>query len=187
MTPAWSERCGPIARLAAAMLGLACLLGVAFQAQAQLPGQPPGSFGKHLYAEHCASCHKWDGSGGGGYGGAAASLRASHLDEAQMVNIVSCGIPGSGMPYHLSDAYTKDHPCYGSTDPHSFGSNAPLQPKAFLHPSEIRQIVTYVQTTIRGRGETTFAECQAFFGTHTRACDNYPKVADKHAAASPSQ
>lgn len=187
MKPALSERHGPIARLATAGFGLACLIGFAFQAQAQLPEQPSGSFGKHLYAEHCAGCHKWDGSGGGGYGGAAASLRASKLDQAAMINVVSCGIPGSGMPYHLSDAYTTAHPCYGSTDLKSFGKNAPLQPNEFLHPSEIRQIVTYVQATIRGRGETTYAECRAFFGMHTRACDNYPKVAGKPATAPSSQ
>lgn len=179
MRLARSERRSPTMVLTALTLGLACLLGVAFQARAQLPGQSPGSFGKHLYKEHCAGCHKWDGSGGGGYGGAAASLRASHLGQSQMVTVVSCGIPGSGMPYHLRDAYTKAHPCYGAADRKSLGKNAPLQPNAFLRPSEIRQIVEYVQSTIRGRGETTYADCRAFFGQHTRVCDNYPKVADK--------
>lgn len=184
MKLAKSEPRGPTRALTILTLGLACLLGAAFQARAQLPGQSSGSLGKHLYKEHCASCHKWNGSGGGGYGGAAASLRASHLDQSQMVKIVSCGIPGSGMPYHLRDAYTKAHPCYGLTNRKSLGKNAPLQPAQFLRSSEIRQIVNYVQTTIQGRGETTYAECRAFFGAHTRACDNYPKVASKPGTAS---
>lgn len=104
-----------------------------------------------------------------------------------MGNVESYGIPGSGMPYHLGDAYKKDHPCYASTDPHSLGKNAPLQPQGFLHPSEIGQIMTNAQTTIRGRGETTYAECRAFFGTHTLACANNPKIAEKQGTASSSQ
>ena len=161
------------------VLGMACLLGTA-AARAQMPSQGAGDAGQRLYKENCASCHKWDGSGGGGYGGAAASLRAMKLDRAQITNIASCGIPGSGMPYNLSDAYTKAHPCYGQTSTTALGKDAPLQPHNFLHPPEIHAVVSYVLANLKGRGATTFAECQAFFGTHTRACDDYRKAAGKH-------
>ena len=173
MMPARSIRAPRVMTWFVVALGVACLFAIAIKAHAAPPGQSPGGFGKHLYREHCAGCHKWDGSGGGGYGGAAASLRAAHLNRKQMISIVSCGIPGSGMPYHLRDAYTKAHPCYGATSRKALGKNAPVGPNQFLHPSEISQIVNYVVTTVEGRGKTTFAECQAFFGTHTRACDNY--------------
>lgn len=169
-----SGRRGSTAVVAATVLALA---GGAPPARAQMPMQNQGSVGKHLYKEHCAGCHKWDGSGGGGYGGAAASLRATHLDKSGMVNVVSCGVPGSGMPYHLRNAYTKAHPCYGSTSRESFGKDAPLKPNGFLRPMEIDRIVRYVLTTIKGRGKTTYGECRAFFGTHTRACDDYRKAA----------
>ena len=173
--------------MATALLNLTCILGTASQARAQVPAQSSGSFGKHLYKEHCARCHKWDGSGGGGDGGAAPALRAPQHHEDQIVNFVSCGVTGSGMPYHLRNSFTKAHPCYGSTSRKSFGKNAPLKPTDFLRPAEVSQVVKYVMRNIKGRGEATYAECRAFFGTHTRACDDYPKVADKHAAKSAAQ
>ena len=55
--------------------------------------------GKQVYQKaNCVGCHKWHGGGGGGYGGAALSLRASSLTREQIVEIVNCGRPGTGMP-----------------------------------------------------------------------------------------
>ncbi len=48
----------------------------------------------------CQFCHKWDASGDQGYGGNAASLRATKLSPAQVAETIKCGRPGTGMPYH---------------------------------------------------------------------------------------
>ncbi len=143
--------------------------------------QPAGSGsggtdeGKRLYRADCAGCHKWHGDGGGGYGGAAASLRKTTLDRDLIILTVGCGRPGTGMPYHLRDAYTAEHPCYGMSNLSALGKNAPIAADNPLRPPEIAAIVGYVMADIKGRGEPTYPECQAFFGSGSRVCNVYQK------------
>src|ERR1700712_1007685 len=67
--------------------------------------------GKKVYERaNCVGCHKWSGVGGGGYGGAALSLRATQLSHDDIVEIVTCGRPGTGMPHFTTDPY-KDGAC----------------------------------------------------------------------------
>src|SRR6516165_3328752 len=65
-------------------------------------------FGKEIFKSKavCQFCHKWDASGDQGYGGNALSLRATHLTHEQLTEVVRCGRPGTGMPYHDRFAYT---------------------------------------------------------------------------------
>ena len=45
-----------------------------------LPTRHNGAEGKRIYEKaNCIGCHKWHGEGGGGYGGAALSLRRTEL------------------------------------------------------------------------------------------------------------
>jgi 7-cyano-7-deazaguanine synthase in queuosine biosynthesis len=71
-------------------------------------------FGKEIFKSKavCQYCHKWDASGDQGYGGNALSLRATQLTPEQMTEVVKCGRPATGMPYHDRFAYT-DKRCYG--------------------------------------------------------------------------
>src|ERR1700749_983510 len=62
----------------------------------------------------CQFCHKWDASGDQGYGGNALSLRKTQLTPPQMAEVIKCGRPHTGMPYHDRFAYT-DKRCYGMT------------------------------------------------------------------------
>src|SRR5712664_2682528 len=73
-------------------------------------------FGKEIFKSKavCQYCHKWDASGDQGYGGNALSLRATHLTPEQLTEVVKCGRPATGMPYHDRFAYT-DKRCYGHT------------------------------------------------------------------------
>src|SRR5262245_23162434 len=73
-------------------------------------------FGKEIFKSKavCQYCHKWDASGDQGYGGNALSLRATHLTPEQLTEVVKCGRPSTGMPYHDRFAYT-DKRCYGHT------------------------------------------------------------------------
>ena len=71
-------------------------------------------YGKEVYKNkgNCQFCHKWDASGDTGYGGIALSLRKSFLTREQFAEVVKCGRPLTGMPYHDQFAYN-DKRCYG--------------------------------------------------------------------------
>ena len=97
--------------------------------------------GKRLFRADCAGCHKWHGGGGGGYGGAALSLRNTHLGRDQIVETVGCGRPGTGMPYHLRDAYDSNK-CYGLTKA-DIEKMMPPAAASFLATGD-RQITGYV-------------------------------------------
>lgn len=163
------------------VLGLFLVLGPA-PSVAATPGDI--AMGQRLYRQNCAGCHKWHGGGGGGYGGAALSLRRTGLDRDQIILTASCGRPGTGMPYHLRDAYTPDQKCYGMTKT-EVGQNIPPAADNFLRPAEIAAVADYVIADIKGRGEPTLAECQAFFGAHSRVCDIYESHPD--AAVPPAE
>ena len=53
---------------------------------------------------NCMGCHSWHGKGGGGYG-AGVSLREPSYEKAELINIIKCGIPGTGMPYFYRKSY----------------------------------------------------------------------------------
>lgn len=129
--------------------------------------------GKRLFRADCAGCHKWHGGGGGGYGGAALSLRATHLNREQIIETVGCGRPGTGMPYHLRDVY-EGKQCYGlDKDKLTKMKMMPIEAARFLHAPEIATITDYVLAKVKGRGEPTYAQCMEFFGEGSHVCNVY--------------
>lgn len=127
--------------------------------------------GKRLFRADCAGCHKWHGGGGGGYGGAALSLRNTHLSRDKIIETAACGRPGTGMPYFARDAYDTDK-CYGLTK-EKLGAMMPMEAPAFLRPPEIAAIADYVLAKVKGKGEPTYAQCIEFFGEGSRVCNTY--------------
>ncbi|MCA7119904.1 MAG: cytochrome c [Acidibrevibacterium sp.] len=159
------------------------------QSSADLPGSTTEAAtsgdlaeGKRLYRINCAGCHKWHGGGGGGYGGDALSLRKTKFDRAQIIETVSCGRPGTGMPYHRRDAY-QDGACYGLHEGDVVGNGMVLAANNFLRPQEIGAIADYVLADIKGHGEPNYQECLAFFGTGSRVCDIYAPGGGEQKAA----
>jgi len=134
----------------------------------------PDTEGKHVFRKaNCMGCHKWDGSGGGGYGGAALSLRATGLTGEQIIMTVECGRPGTGMPYHQRGAYDDPaKPCYG-LNREGAGSQMPPEPATYLRPAEIEAVARYVVDQLKGKGQTTLVDCTAFWGDNSRVCDIY--------------
>jgi mono/diheme cytochrome c family protein len=120
---------------------------------------------------NCMGCHKWHGGGGGGYGGDALSLRKTSLTREQIIETVSCGRPGTGMPFHLRGAYDAMK-CYGLTRADA-ADQMPPEAAAYLRQSDIDAVAAYVTERLKGRGEPSQEECLAFFGAATRACDVY--------------
>ncbi len=140
---------------------------------------PPGqaALGKRVFQQaNCVGCHKWHGGGGGGYGGDALSLRATQLDREQIVETVTCGRPGTGMPYFRRGVYEGDeHPCYG-VGRQELGKDMPVEAGIFLRPAEVAAVTDYVLADIKGKGEPSYADCAAFFGDAARVCNVYKTV-----------
>ena len=102
-------------------------------------------FGKEIFKSKavCQYCHKWDASGDQGYGGNALSLRVTQLTPEQMIEVVKCGRPATGMPYHDRFAYT-DKRCYGYTR-EQMGSDMPPAGNDFLSNREVDAVVKYFE------------------------------------------
>jgi mono/diheme cytochrome c family protein len=154
---------------------VAIAAALAAPAQAQSLGQrTPGAEGQQVYKRaNCVGCHKWHGDGGGGYGGAALSLRRTELDREQIIEAIRCGRPATGMPYHQRDAYEGDaRSCFDTTRA-ELGPQMPPAAVAFLRPSEVEAVADYVLAEIKGKGDVTLAECTRFFGQGTRMCHSF--------------
>jgi mono/diheme cytochrome c family protein len=128
--------------------------------------------GKAIYEKaNCVGCHKWHGGGGGGYGGAALSLRDTHLDRDQLIEVVRCGRMGTRMPFHDKHAWTTVQ-CYG-TDAKAAGADAPPQAAEFLSQEEIASVADYVFGNIKGKGKPDRADCVAFWGEGAKQCQSF--------------
>jgi cytochrome c5 len=169
--------------MALASLSLVALLPASGQAQAQAQTQAPLSaeearfieFGKEIFKSKavCQYCHKWDASGDQGYGGNALSLRATQLTPEQMTEVVKCGRPATGMPYHDRFAYT-DKRCYGYAR-EQMGNDMPPAGNDFLSAREVDAVVKYLFAKDVGRGPATYEDCVEFWGTDTRQCEPMKK------------
>lgn len=157
---------------AAALVAAHLLLPTPGAAQG-MGAAPAGEAGKRVYkSANCVGCHNWTGTGGGGYGGSAANLRATELTREQIVETIRCGRPATGMPYFERDGYA-DGRCFGLTKADLAPGQAPPAADKFLRPADVEAVADYVVAQLQGRGAPSYEECQAFFGTQTRACNNY--------------
>ncbi|WP_316231399.1 c-type cytochrome [Bradyrhizobium sp. SZCCHNR1051] len=149
-------------------------------AQSAAPADPTEA-GKAVFKRaNCLGCHKWHGNGGGGYGGDALSLRRTQLTRDQIIETVTCGRPGTGMPYFARGSYDTAK-CYGMSR-QDVGERMPPEGGVFLRPNDIEAVADYVLAHIKGRGEPTYDECTAFFGNTSRVCDIYKANATKPAS-----
>jgi len=135
------------------------------------------SYARRLYLDkaQCSYCHGWagDGAGEGQSNGGAANLRQTRLNRAQLVMIILCGRPGTGMPHFDESAYS-DKRCYGLTET-ELGSRTPaLPPGSTLQAREAEAIADYVLAKFVGRGAATRTECEESFGKGARSCVEYP-------------
>jgi mono/diheme cytochrome c family protein len=161
---------------AVALVG--ALMAVASPARAETALSPEEArtieFGKEIYKvkANCQFCHKWDASGDTGYGGIALSLRKTALTREQFVEVIKCGRPMTGMPYHDQYAYT-DKRCFGMTR-EDLGKDMPLLGES-LSAREIDAVVKYLYARAVGRGEATYEDCVDFWGKDTRQCEPMKK------------
>jgi mono/diheme cytochrome c family protein len=150
----------------------------------------PTAAGKAVFKRaNCFGCHKWHGNGGGGYGGDALSLRKTELTREQIMETVSCGRPGTGMPFFTRGAYDTLK-CHGMNR-QEVGNEMPQEAGTFLRPNDIEAVADYVIANLKGKGEPNHNECVSFFGDTSRVCDVYktqtPPAANSDAAAGKTQ
>jgi mono/diheme cytochrome c family protein len=154
--------------------------------QGAVPSSRTLRLGKTTYKSACSGCHKWHGAGGGGYGGAAASLRATHLDLEQLIEVIKCGRPGTGMPSHVRDPY-KDGACYGITK-ETPGIEFPMEANAMLRPDEVEAVAEYVKANLQGKGDPALGDCEAYWGPNSHNCREFkPEQASPADNAPPSK
>jgi putative heme-binding domain-containing protein len=84
----------------AALLCLGCVLPPSAPAQdsGEDDFKPGPGAGKMVFNSTCAGCHGLDGRGSEKAPNIVSSAKVQHLSDAQISNIVSNGIPGTGMP-----------------------------------------------------------------------------------------
>jgi mono/diheme cytochrome c family protein len=159
------------ALLAAGLGGSAATIRAAHSQPA--PTHDTAGEGKRIFERaNCMGCHKWHGNGGGGYGGDALSLRATELTREQIIEVVSCGRPGTGMPAFVRDAYA-GYECYGGMTKKDLEDSTLAAPKTYLRPADVASVADYVIASIKGKGEPTYEQCIAFFGEGSRVCNTY--------------
>ncbi len=108
----------------------------------------------------CFNCHGEFGQGGpGGHFPAGPSLRKSALDLETMKQVISCGLPGTPMPFNLEGAYRTEE-CYGTV-----GEEPPagVAPGAALSKQEIDDLVAYIGARIHGQRRITKEQCVEFY------------------------
>lgn len=174
------KRVGVAAFAAAALCGAvwtAVALGGSIAANAQAPAIQ--EFDPEVVARglgvfrdkvNCASCHGWSGNGvpDDPRQPVGANLRATLMNHEQLVMTIRCGLPGTQMPHFDRLAYS-DGRCYGMTEA-QLGARMPPASEITLIAREFEAVATYIEAMIKGRGQFTLEECEAYHGVGAEFC-----------------
>ena len=103
-------------------------------------------YGLNVYKKGiCMGWHSWHGKGGGHR--AAVSLRNTELTLNEIINVIKCGRPGTGMPYFLKKAY-KEEKCYDTIFEDYDESYRPVISQKFLSSKQIEAVSTFVKEVL---------------------------------------
>ena len=117
-------------------------------------------------------CHSWHGKGGGGYG-AGVSLRNPSYEVSELINIIKCGIPGTGMPYFYRKSYKKEK-CYDTLFEDYSVSDRPKNSKSFINERQIKNLAAFVYSELQGK-ELDKEYCSKFLVWEVKFVRNYNK------------
>ena len=156
---------------------LALLCGSAAWAQAADPSDI--AEGGRLFRQkaNCQACHGWAGDGRkmDPQMPDGANLRETTLDRQNLIMVIKCGRPGTGMPAFDGFAYT-DGRCYGlkQADLRASGQRMP-DPPSTLQVREVDTIVDFLVAKVVKQGPMDHAKCIEFWGSEVEACGEFPK------------
>ncbi len=126
---------------------------------------------------NCQACHGWAGDGRkmDAQMPDGANLRETTLDRQNLIMIIKCGRPGTGMPPFDRFAYS-DGRCYGlkQADLRASGQRMP-DPPATLQVREVEAIADFLTAKVVKQGPMDHAKCVEFWGSEVEACNEYPK------------
>ena len=125
-------------------------------------------YGLSVYKKgNCMGCHSWHGKGGHGAG---VSLRVSKLNLDELIEVINCGRPGSGMPYFNRKAY-KEEKCYDTSfDDYINNDYKPNSPKKFLNKRQILAVTYFIKENLQGK-KLNKSYCESFFEKGSRVCE----------------
>lgn len=156
-------------RLRRALVGSA-LVGAALAFSS--PGLAQATGGDVWSLGGCLACHGNLAEGGNDPAmPLGPNLRRTRLTADQLKEVVSCGRPGSEMPYNLDGAYTVTA-CYGMP----LGPPpANVFPGAGLNVEDIDLLVNFLVSEVVGKTRITRENCALFFGGDANAlsCRDY--------------
>jgi hypothetical protein len=102
------------------------------------------------------------------------NLRVTPLKREQLIEVITCGVPGKAMPHFDEEAYT-DKRCYGVTEAELGRDTPALPPGSTLNKREIEAVADYLLAKVLGRGPViTREECEEAYGAGARECVRYP-------------
>ena len=126
-------------------------------------------YGLNVYKKgNCMGCHSWHGKGGGH--GAAVSLRNTELTLNEIINVIKCGRPGTGMPYFLRKAY-KEEKCYDTTFKDYDETYRPVSSQKFLSSKQIEAVSIFVSEVLQNK-KLDKNYCEYFYEKGSKACLN---------------
>lgn len=107
----------------------------------------------------CFNCHGNLAAGDGDPSyPAGPNLRLTMLDHDGLIETISCGRPGTPMPYNLAGAYTETQ-CYGIP----LGEPQDVNRGAGLKAEQIAKLVDFLEKDVVGVKKITRENCGAFF------------------------
>src|SRR4030088_3027681 len=103
-----------------------------------------------------------------------ADLRETKLDRKDLVTIIKCGRPGTGMPAFDKFAYS-DGRCYGLKQADLKARQLDLfDPPATLAPNEVEYLADFLMAKVIGKGPMDHAKCVEFWGSDVETCKEVP-------------
>ena len=165
--------------LRSAGAGLLLVLFSGSVAWAQAPDPSDIAEGGRLFRQkaNCQACHGWAGDGRkmDTQMPDGANLRETKLDRQDLVMVIKCGRPGSGMPAFDRFAYS-DGRCYGlkQADLRASGQRMP-DPPSTLQVREVEAIADFLFAKVVKQGPMDHAKCIEFWGSEVEACGEFPK------------
>lgn len=131
--------------------------------------------GLALYRDslRCVMCHAWDGHVARVEGEPlAADLTETLLNYDQLIEVVACGRPATGMPNHLRGSYTEEHPCYGLTFDQMTDDMYPRRALGQTNDQGVTDVVNYIVDVYVGK-EMTFDNCVLYYQREAPQCERF--------------